>query len=144
MRTVKCPRCKAALGPEIYEGVDIDRCATCGGAWLDEGELKVIVNTHEKKFSPAEIKKARQESLPEGEVQDPEIACPLCAKKMERFNYACSSGIMLDKCPGHGIWLDKGELENVQILAEEAAKMLSSAKGAKKGGVLTVVLGWLR
>ena len=34
-----CPADRAMLKKEIVHGVIIDRCPTCGGVWLDPGEL---------------------------------------------------------------------------------------------------------
>ncbi len=46
--------------------------------------------------------------------------CPVCGQQMQRFNYAINTGVFLDRCPQkHGIWLDPGELEQVQIVMEE-------------------------
>lgn len=42
--TMTCPRCTGKLHAEVYDEVNIDRCDTCGGIWLDAGELEQIVN----------------------------------------------------------------------------------------------------
>ena len=42
---MRCVRCQIDLVPETYEGTQIDRCARCGGVWLDSGELTRIVDT---------------------------------------------------------------------------------------------------
>jgi Zn-finger nucleic acid-binding protein len=39
----QCPEDKSALVPIHYHGVEIDRCALCGGVWLDHGELEIIL-----------------------------------------------------------------------------------------------------
>jgi hypothetical protein len=41
--TMDCPRCTGKLHAETYEEVSIDRCDTCGGVWLDAGELEQII-----------------------------------------------------------------------------------------------------
>ena len=41
--TMGCPRCTGKLHSEVYDEVNIDRCDTCGGVWLDAGELEQIV-----------------------------------------------------------------------------------------------------
>ncbi|HZK78526.1 MAG TPA: zf-TFIIB domain-containing protein [Gemmatimonadaceae bacterium] len=38
----KCPRCGIDLVERDHNGVKIDQCATCGGMWLDRGELEII------------------------------------------------------------------------------------------------------
>ena len=41
--TMQCPRCGGGLKEEVFDDVHIDRCDTCGGVWLDSGELEQIV-----------------------------------------------------------------------------------------------------
>jgi len=38
------------------------------------------------------------------------VPCPRCQRLMNRKNFAQGSGIVLDVCAKHGIWLDRGEL----------------------------------
>jgi Zn-finger nucleic acid-binding protein len=42
--TMDCPRCTGKLHEEIYDDMSIDRCDTCGGIWLDAGELEQIIS----------------------------------------------------------------------------------------------------
>lgn len=125
-----CPRCQGSLKDVLYEGVRVDTCPGCKGEWLDAGELKSIVDNWEKRFSPAEIKQL--EAIDRADFtldrDHSTLECPHCPKgRLERFNYASTSGIALDKCPAcGGIWFDDQELERVQILAEEWSKKLGS------------------
>lgn len=126
---MKCPRCGQTLESTRYEGVSIETCRGCGGEWLDKFELKAIVQSWEKEFTPEEIQSL--EAIDEADFTlDPRSgdarACPRCPDtRLERFNYAATSGIALDKCPScGGIWFDKDELEKVQILSEEWNKKL--------------------
>jgi ribosomal protein L37AE/L43A len=43
----KCPRCGTVLIEITYEDVQIDRCGSCGGVWLDQGELEHLTATDE-------------------------------------------------------------------------------------------------
>ena len=38
----QCPRGDGALETITVEGVEVDRCGTCGGVWLDAGELEQL------------------------------------------------------------------------------------------------------
>jgi uncharacterized protein len=38
----KCPRCGIDLEERDHNGVKIDQCGSCGGMWLDKGELEII------------------------------------------------------------------------------------------------------
>jgi hypothetical protein len=39
---LRCPKCDAVLEGVIVDEVQIDVCNTCGGAWLDAGELEQL------------------------------------------------------------------------------------------------------
>ncbi len=122
---MKCITCTADLATDFYEGVEVDACGSCGGCWLDSGELKQIIDIREKTFNSEEIDLVRginEQVFREKEEKQKEHSCPKCGQMMNRFNYAATTGILIDKCPEHGIWFDKGELEHVQICVEEWEK----------------------
>jgi Zn-finger nucleic acid-binding protein len=118
-----CPRCRVTLEEIDYEGVKIDLCRHCGGSWCDQDELYQIVKRREMKFSEKDFSEitAREDSA-QTSVQ-PELVdclkCVVCHTLMERVNYSYTSGIIIDRCrTGHGIWLDKDEIEKIQVFAE--------------------------
>jgi uncharacterized protein with PIN domain len=39
---MRCPKCGGDLTEIEYEMVHIDRCTSCGGVWLDAGELQML------------------------------------------------------------------------------------------------------
>lgn len=39
---MNCPRCRNDLTEVVKHGVAIDICSSCGGMWLDKGELAKI------------------------------------------------------------------------------------------------------
>ena len=43
--TMDCPRCTGKLHAENYNDVQLDRCDSCGGIWLDAGELQELLAT---------------------------------------------------------------------------------------------------
>jgi len=119
----KCPACNDKLVEKDYEQVPVDICSKCGGVWLDKDELYQIVERKEQKFSEeekaevstGEVKTSRRPELV-GEVN-----CPICGDLTKRLVYACISGIIIDRCShGHGVWLDKDELEKIQIYVEKS------------------------
>lgn len=132
-----CPRCKTSLTAVTYEGVEVDTCQGCGGEWLDAGELKQINDIREKTFSAEEIgivKGIEKGSFLKERDMTEDLHCPKCQVVMKQFNYGADSGIAIDKCAScQGIWLDKDELEQVQILVEGWEKKLSGDLQKYKG-----------
>lgn len=127
---MECPRCDGKLAPHNYEGVEIDSCEKCGGSWLDLKELTHIIQNEEESFSKELVEKtirAEFAGIPDEENEVHE-SCPRCGDKMHPLNYAYSSGIIIDRCPKHGVWLDKGELEKVQASREQWQKKAKESK----------------
>jgi len=39
---MRCPKCGMQLIEINYKRVAVDKCSSCGGVWLDAGELEVV------------------------------------------------------------------------------------------------------
>ena len=118
----KCPRDGVLLKEISYESVKIDLCAACGGVWADNEELKQIVRDKETKFLRSDYTEIRPEKgartpVTELDLVD-ELECVICADPMERINYSYDSGVIIDRCRIHGTWLDKDELNKIQVFVE--------------------------
>lgn len=121
-----CPKCRAGMAAVSYEGVEVDRCPQCQGHWLDRGEIKEICDRREKPFSEEERDRffdelhAQQGRRKDWQALASALACPDCALPMARLEYAYSSTVVIDRCPGcDGLYLDAHELEKIQIWSEE-------------------------
>ncbi|MDC1175554.1 zf-TFIIB domain-containing protein [Bacteriovoracaceae bacterium] len=119
---MECPRCPSnELKLEVYEGVEIDRCPNCSGAWLDFGEVSKIIEERQmifKKDYKLDVVSDSFKGVPQ-EAQESRIPCPKCMSMMNTYNYGADSGVILDKCKkNHGFWFDKDELEKTQAFRE--------------------------
>ncbi len=114
---MKCPVCKLSMLVVEWDGVEIDVCGDCGGVWLDSGELERLLGGEGK---------ARDllASLHPGEAAgEKPRACPSCGKRMEKARYGRGREVVVDRCRRHhGLWLDKGELEQLYALAGEGGE----------------------
>jgi len=106
-----CPRCKASLKIIVKDGEEYDLCPKCGGLWLDKGEFHRATRTSTV-YREVNIKSEYKR----GPYTDPGgyIPCVRCGKLMNRRNFGRISGVMIDKCGRHGVWLDAGELEKIR------------------------------
>lgn len=123
---MQCPKCTVEMQAELYEGVNVDRCPQCRGVWLGDEELRTIINTREKHFTPEQVAqiKAELKAHHTDAVSESQLLCPQCHAVMTK---AESSGVLLDRCPQQdGIWLDNGELEKLQIIAEQRQTVFSA------------------
>jgi len=42
LHQMRCPKCGMELKEITIRGVEVDRCFSCNGTWLDEGELEKL------------------------------------------------------------------------------------------------------
>ena len=149
---MKCPRCNVDLVIEHHHGIEVDRCPSCNGRWLDYEELDqleaTVPSTAEQRR--ATIRYAKKET---------ELNCPKCGKRMTAFNYRAYD-LELDTCDDkHGFWLDTGEEGRVRDIIDERIRGLSRAASAEaawdgflerlkagggRGGVWDQVTGFFR
>ncbi len=120
---VNCVNGCGSLKAVAYEGVTIDSCNSCLGIWLDYSELTHIVKTKEQSWSNEYIESITNEIDKPGihnSENDRNLSCPKCNEVMPPVNYQYSSGIIINTCPSnHGVWLDSGELDKIQIFMEK-------------------------
>lgn len=122
---VKCPIDETALVPQTYEAdIKVEACSCCGGMWLEQRDLESIQEVREHDYIEEFFKmedlgcRAYELAL---QKQGRVLQCPRCRRELETREYARCSQVMIDVCPQcHGIWLDKGELESVEIFFERS------------------------
>ena len=122
---MNCPIDKTALIKKQYEGaVETDYCPSCEAVWLDKGELEKIqdvkLNDYEDELKRLPDYVGKSILLVKSREQNP-INCPVCNAELERREYGHGSMIMIDSCiQGHGVWLDKGEVSDLEIFYERS------------------------
>jgi Zn-finger nucleic acid-binding protein len=108
-----------------YEGVTVDRCSACEGIWLDYGELRQIAMIHEEQFTREELEAAMETDA--DKMEESTALCPRCGMSMEKREIQAT---VIDVCPQRdGLWLDRGELERVQIRWEQEEKVREERRG---------------
>lgn len=131
-----CPGCGEPLRPVVARGgVEIDACDACGGLWLDAGELEQLT----RGLDPAPGEGARDEAElrrrvappPPGDGEVRYRECPRCREIMTRRNFGSISGVIVDECRRHGLWLDAGELEAVEAFVRAGGRALGEAARAR-------------
>jgi Zn-finger nucleic acid-binding protein len=107
----------------MHKGIEVDRCPTCQGLWLDYPELDALEDTvmNEDKLKGTLIYSPRPA----------EIACPKCNDDMTAFYYRAND-LELDLCKhGHGFWLDHGEEKRVLDFMKQRIKDLRRSATAE-------------
>jgi len=94
-----CPECGKAFVLINTGGVELDACLSCGGFWLDPGELGALT------------RRAADIQTLEGAVEGSNYSCPICQVQMQQHRFLVREDLMIDCCPnGHGYYLERGEL----------------------------------
>ena len=106
-----CPNCGVSLANHAYRGNDLDLCPKCGGLWLDNSEFKRLTSlrdVYQDDSIPLEFHR------PPVQKEVKYLKCPLCDALMIRRNFKRISGVIIDICRDHGVWLEAGELEQIR------------------------------
>ena len=103
-----CPVCQEPMVVLELDKIEIDHCINCGGIWLDEGELELLLETEEERNRHKNLFKDA------GSVKEKRFPCPRCGKRMNKVFVGEEKKIIIDKCKkNHGLWFDQGELQKV-------------------------------
>lgn len=119
-----CPRDQATLEKRAADGIEIDECPLCGGTWLDHGEIEALEAIHAHDHARPDLLVPAADPVAGAwemarQAQEALLDCPVCGARMDRHEYAWASQVVIDACPrGCGMWLDKGELEQIELFFE--------------------------
>jgi len=104
-----CPVCKNAMITLELADVEIDYCSECGGIWLDAGEMELLLG------EPENAKQLLDSFKVDSTSPEKLRKCPICDRKMQKVIIGFGQPkLLIDKCRiGDGLWLDKGELQNI-------------------------------
>lgn len=129
----QCPDCGIPL-QTIRLSLDgafaIERCDTCFGLFFDPGEVQAFL---EASVSPVfevnfkAIGHVGQERFSKDRAVR-YIKCPECGQVMNRVNFGYRSGVVMDQCKQHGVWLDNGELIHLMEWKQAGGQLLDEVK----------------
>lgn len=127
-KPLRCPRCREDMQALRLGSTFAHECCQCGGLWLDPDSLQKLANAREEGAGVVSVLAARvpRSASPPDVVRY--VPCPRCDKLMNRSNFARSSGVVLDVCKTHGVWLDRGELQRVLGFIESGGLALARSR----------------
>jgi Zn-finger nucleic acid-binding protein len=133
-----CPDCAVPLQTiSIDTGAGafaIERCDQCYGLFFDAGEVQAFLEASVSPAFAVNLREIVHINEDRSTFRKPVryIRCPDCGGLMNRVNYGAMSGVVVDCCKDHGVWLDNGELIHLmewkkaggQLLKEKAERPL--------------------
>ena len=130
-----CPCCKVpmkSLELDIDGKFCIERCDKCLGMFFDPGELDAVLDRSVSETFSADIEKITNlfNELDRENFRVAYRRCPVCGEIMHRLNFGAGSGVIIDSCKPHGIWLDGGELKRIMEWKKAGGQVLDAQKKA--------------
>ena len=125
-----CPNCEIPLittNISTESPIYIERCGGCFGLFFDKGELQALIELSVE-HKAQEIDYKRLSEIMEHPYYQDKVEyrrCPICKEFMQRKNYLQRSGVIIDRCVEHGIWLDSGELKQIMEFIRLGGENLS-------------------
>ncbi|CAH2030383.1 TFIIB-type zinc ribbon-containing protein [Trichlorobacter ammonificans] len=113
-----CPRCTIRLKHldlKLHGRFLIDRCEQCLGLFFDPGELDALLEAMVGNVFDIDhvgLALINEQRSPD-RYPVSYLKCPACSQVMHRVNFGARSGVIVDRCKAHGIWLDGGELRQL-------------------------------
>lgn len=110
-----CPNCEKSMQTidlKIDGKFYVERCASCFGLFFESGELEDVLDhgvSHDNHINIQLITNVSEDRYESGkEIKYKK--CPVCQNFMLRRAFGYRSGVVIDRCMNHGVWLDSGEL----------------------------------
>jgi Zn-finger nucleic acid-binding protein len=124
-----CPHCEIPLQTidlNLNGAFLIERCGNCFGLFFDPGEIdSLLESTVSNVFT---INRQHLDTINRDRYRADKkvkyLKCPVCRVLMNRRVFASRSGIVIDQCASHGIWLDSGEITHLMEWKKAGGQLL--------------------
>ncbi len=109
---MRCPKCRSDMETVVYEGVEVDRCASCAGIWFDVGEMEVLRNKEAARaIDTGSVRQGRQFNKID------QYRCPRCGGEMGQVTDPGQTHIWFETCQScEGSFFDAGEFRDLSQL----------------------------
>ncbi|MBM5821473.1 MAG: hypothetical protein FJ082_03160 [Cyanobacteria bacterium K_Offshore_surface_m2_011] len=112
--------------------VNLGRCPDCLGLFLGSGGIQTLLSHG---VGPVwEVNRPLLEALgeaPRTAASPPPVRyrpCPCCGELMNRALFGKRSGVIVDCCMAHGLWLDAGELQQLLEWSRAGGQFLTQER----------------
>jgi Zn-finger nucleic acid-binding protein len=111
----------------------IERCKTCFGLFFDPGEIETLLESSVSHVFDINLKliKSINKDRYKRNQQIKYVKCPVCRILMNRVNFGRRSGVIVDQCKKHGIWVDSGEITHLMEWKKAGGELLQAQQTEK-------------
>ncbi|MDX8410240.1 MAG: zf-TFIIB domain-containing protein [Mariprofundales bacterium] len=127
-----CPVCRLALQTIDLDTTNhfyIERCSHCFGLFFDPNELPALLARTVQGIGSINYKRLQEiadHRADSGIKRAAYVHCPVCDRMMTRRNFGRRSGVVVDRCVDHGVWLDGGELQQLMQWRKAGGALLDA------------------
>jgi Zn-finger nucleic acid-binding protein/DNA-directed RNA polymerase subunit RPC12/RpoP len=117
-----CPSCGAGhlLTSRGIDEVSAMECERCGGLWMTQDDFQLLTKkaaSESLNIEPRQLlsgaARAAHVDLPADDGKLHYHPCAVCQQLMVKQNFAHRSGVMVDVCRPHGVWLEADALSRI-------------------------------
>ena len=125
-----CVKCTSVLDKARVGDVEVDLCPSCGGLWLDHGEIERIGRGATEEMD--KLRTALVGSSTPDAASDTQNSCPACPGQLKEVVLGPVHVDYCTKC--HGVFLDKGELDEAVSAVKNTTlrQVITLAAGSAK------------
>jgi uncharacterized protein len=125
-----CVKCTSVLDKARVGDVEVDLCPSCGGLWLDHGEIERLGRGQTEEMDRLRaVLTGRADPAPPSETR---THCPACTSQLQEIVLGPVHVDYCGKC--HGVYLDRGELDQA----------VQAVKGSTLRQIITLAAGSAR
>ncbi|TPQ29702.1 zf-TFIIB domain-containing protein [Methylomonas koyamae] len=133
----QCPNCEIGLQTVALsrEGtLHIERCSECFGLFFDPGELEVLLEDSVAPVADFNLPLLQNINRERYQADRPVkyLKCPVCQVLMNRMLYGYQSGVVVNRCKGHGVWLDNGQISHLLEWKKAGGQLLDRKKAVER------------
>lgn len=131
-----CPHCVTPLDVIEFDttpAMQIERCTTCFGMFFNPGELEFLLDAQTNPLVWLDPVQLNQIAADFGHSHDVVYRkCPMCSERMSPLNFGGHSGVILDRCGTHGLWLEGSELRRLTEWWRAGGKLIYQQHEAER------------
>ena len=122
-----CVKCTSVLDKARIGDVEVDLCPSCGGLWLDHGEIERLGRGKTEDLT--RLRTALVGAQAPEPASETTTSCPACPGSL---NVVVLGPINIEYCGKcHGIFLDRGELDQaVKAVAGTTVRQVVALAGS--------------
>ncbi len=117
-----CPACDGELAHRPLAGSDAVECQGCRGLWVTRDVFEALCRDAVTDGLPTLGERKNEVTLDPQERVRAYVPCMSCRELMQRRMFRWGrrgSGVVIDQCQDHGVWLDDRELEKIVAYLRE-------------------------